>query len=358
MPVSLSGNGVLMVPKVIDSTVDCKLLHNSATKDESTFVLLRSKLFGIANRLGISDLKRENMLLVAAELASNNVKHAGGRGMIQIWQQPGPVLDIVSLDYGPGIANLAQAEQDGYSTANTFGKGFGAIRRLSDESYVYTQCKTSSLVTRWSGVVFLARFYITPARDQMLVDKVGLFSRALSDSRHNGDRIYLHKKNDRLRWLHLDGLGHGEQAQIATANLATHVSHGDSIESILAGVDRQLVATRGAVAAVGEIDMTERNLKLLGVGDMHAHIYNQDGMQHVTFAPGILGREHRTVTPLRLKLDKRGVVVTASDGIRRNLDIGNFVGLFNQHPQLIAYILGNIMGRISDDQSICVSSVG
>jgi hypothetical protein len=127
---------------------------------------------------------------------------------------------------------------------------------------------------------------------------------------------------------------------------------------MLAGVDRQLVATRGAVAAVGEIDMTQRKLKLLGVGDMHAHIYNQDEMQHITFAPGILGREHRTVTPLRLKLDKRGVVVTASDGIRRNFDIGNFAGLFNQHPQLIAYILGNIMGRISDDQSICVSSVG
>ncbi|MDP2760766.1 MAG: hypothetical protein Q8O64_10265 [Sideroxyarcus sp.] len=81
------------------------------------------------------------MLLVAAELASNNVKHAGGHGMIQIWQQPGSVLDILSLDYGPGIDNLAQAEQDGYSSTNTFGKGLGAIRRLSDESYIYTQCK-------------------------------------------------------------------------------------------------------------------------------------------------------------------------------------------------------------------------
>jgi hypothetical protein len=51
------------------------------------------------------------------------------------------------------------------------------------------------------------------------------------------------------------------------------------------------------------------------------------------------------------------VVVTASDGIRRNWDTENFTGLFSHHPQLIAYTLGNIMGRISDDQSICVSTV-
>lgn len=343
--------------KIIDSATDCKLLHSSATKDESALVLLRSKLFAIANRFDLSDLKRENMLLVAAELASNNIKHAAGHGMVQIWQQPDAVLDILSLDYGPGIANLAQAEQDGYSSTNTFGKGLGAIRRLSDESYIYTQSKSSNQVTRWSGTIFLARFNLASGKDRMQGKEIGLFSRSLSDMRHNGDRIYLQKKNDRLRWLHLDGLGHGEEAQIATSNLATQVIHSDNLESMLESVDRQLASTRGAVAVACEIDTRSHDLQLLGVGDMHAHIYDQNEMHHIAFAPGILGREHRTVTPFQSRLAKRGVVVTASDGIRRNFDLGNFVGLFNQHPQLIAYTLGNIMGRVSDDQSVCVSSV-
>lgn len=346
------------MPKVIDSAIDCKLLHSNSTKDESALVLLRSKLFAIANRLGVPDLKRENMLLVAAELATNSIKHAGGRGMIQIWQQPGPVLDIVSLDYGPGIANLAQAEQDGYSSSNTFGKGLGAIRRLSDESYVYTQSRMTDQTTKWSGTVFLARFNIASNPDQLLGEKIGIFSRSLSDTRYNGDRIYLHKRGGRLRWLHLDGLGHGEEAQKATANLATHVAHNDHVEAVLEGVGEQLVRTRGAVAAVCELDFSSRDMQLLGVGDMHAHIYDQDEMQLVSFAPGILGREHRTTTPYQTKLARRGMIITASDGIRRNWDTGNFAGIFNQHPQLIAYTLGNIMGRISDDQSICVSSVG
>lgn len=344
--------------RLIDSAVDCKLLHSGPTQNESTLVLLRSKLFAIAKRLNIPDLRREDILLVAAELATNNIKHAGGRGMIQVWQQPGPVLDIVSLDYGPGIADIAQAEQDGFSTANTFGKGLGAIRRLSDESYFYSQPKGSGPVTKWSGTVFLARFHLGSDREGALGDGIGMFSRSLSDARYNGDRVYLQKQDGRLRWLHLDGLGHGEEAQGATANLATHVSHLDDIESILDAVDRQLVHTRGAVAAVCEIDMERLDLQMLGVGDMHARICEKEEMQHIVFAPGILGREHRATTPFRLRLGKRSVVVTASDGIRRNWDVGNFVGLFSQHPQLIAYTLGNIMGRVSDDQSICVSVVG
>ena len=121
---------------IFDSAQDCKLLFNSATPSESSLILLRSKLSAITQRLGVSELKQENMLLVASELVSNNVKHAGGRGMVQLWKQPGRVLDMFSLDYGPGITNLATAEEDGYSTVSTLGKGLGAIRRLSDESSI------------------------------------------------------------------------------------------------------------------------------------------------------------------------------------------------------------------------------
>jgi len=342
--------------KIFDTDTDCKLLYSGPTKNESALIILRSKLAAISHRIGIPDLKRENMLLVASELVQNNIKHAGGSGMIQVWMQPGPILDIVALDYGPGIADLALAKEDGYSTLKTFGKGLGAIRRLSDESYIYTQPEHFGQAKRWSGTVFLARFILGSHKDFMPMS-VGLFSRSLSDKRYNGDRIYLQKNGSHLRWLHLDGLGHGEEAMAATANLATHLAHSDKLDTLLEKVDRQLVDTRGAVGIVCEIDLAQRNLQLLGVGDMHAHIYDQEQMQLIAFSPGILGKEHRSTSPFQSTLGKRAVVVTASDGIRRNWDVENFTGLFNHHPQLIAYTLGNIMGRISDDQSICVSTV-
>lgn len=345
--------------EVFDSAVDCKLLFNNATHSESSLILLRSKLSAITQRLGVSSLKRENMLLVASELVSNNVKHAAGRGMVQLWKQPGRVLDLLSLDYGPGIPNLATAEEDGYSTSSTLGKGLGAIRRLSDESYIYTQQVRPGQPKKWSGTVILARFYLdNECKEAKSGFKFGLYSRALSDERYNGDRIYLQRTGKLLRWLHLDGLGHGEEAQAATADLATHLADYESPHTLLAAVDQQLNTTRGAVAITGEIDLARYNLRLSGVGDMNAHIYDQEQIQHITFAPGILGREHRSATVLQTDFGRKCIVITASDGIRRNWDTANFVGLFNQHPQLIAYALGNIMGRISDDQSICVCSIG
>jgi len=348
--------------KSFDSAMDCKLLYNSSAQNESALILLRSKLSAIAQRLGIPDWKKENILLVASELVSNNVKHAGGRGMIQVWQQPGPVLDILALDFGPGIANLGLAEEDGYSTANTLGKGLGSIRRLSDQFFIYTQQENPGRIKKWSGSVFLARFFpgdnkSAGNKNALPGFKVGLFSRSLSDLRYNGDRIYLQQDGSKLRWLHLDGLGHGELAQEATTNLAPQLSRGEDPGAILNAVNQQLSGTRGAVAVIGEIDLHQNNMQVVGVGDMHAHLYDKEQISSIPFAPGILGREHRTPSVFQAEFGKKSLVVSASDGIRRNWDTANFTGLFNQHPQLIAYTLGNIMGRISDDQSICVLTI-
>lgn len=347
--------------KCYDSALDCKLLYNSSTQNESALILLRSKLSAIAQRLGIPDWKRENILLVASELVSNNVKHAGGRGLIQVWQQPGPVLDILALDFGPGIANLRQAEEDGYSTAKTLGKGLGSIRRLSDELLIYTQQESPGRVKKWSGTVFLARFFPGDNKEASGAGilpgfKIGLFSRSLSDLRYNGDRIYLQQVDGKLRWLHLDALGHGELAQAATINLAVRLANDENMIAVLEAVNNQLVGSRGAVAVIGEVDLGQNKVQLVGVGDMHAHLYNEEQIDSIPFAPGILGKEHRTPTVFQADFGKKSLVVSASDGIRRNWDVANFNGLFNQHPQLIAYTLGNIMARISDDQSIFVAT--
>ena len=343
---------------IFDSAVDCKLLFNNATQTESSLILLRSKLIAITTRLGVSALRQENMLLVASELVSNNVKHAAGRGMVQLWKQPGGILDLLSLDYGPGIGNLANAETDGYSSVSTLGKGLGAIRRLSDESYIYTQQTDLLHQKKWSGTVILARFYLDKEHKESKSGfKYGLFSRSLSDERYNGDRVYLQRSGKLFRWLHLDGLGHGKDAQAATADLSAYLLNYDSPDAVLELIDKQLVKTRGAVAVTGEIDLAKCNLRLSGIGDMSAHIYDQEQIQHIAFPPGILGREHRSATELQFEFSRKCIIVTASDGIRRNWDVANFVGLFNQHPQLIAYTLGNIMGRISDDQSICVCTI-
>jgi anti-sigma regulatory factor (Ser/Thr protein kinase) len=356
-------------PSRTDSLNSCKLLFNNPIQSEAEGILLRSRLQAAARRMGFSDMHRENMVLVAAEMVSNQIKYAGGRGILQIWQQPGPALDIVALDFGPGITNLAEAQQDGYSSSKTLGKGLGSIRSLSHESGIFTvpETKDANRNAPWHGCVFWSRFHLAHhganhgENAQALTAKaaytVGLFTRALSDDRYNGDRIYLEHSEKTLRWLHLDGLGHGEFAQQATNDLADLLFLSPDVSQVINQVDRQLKSTRGAVAMLSDLDVGLMQAQILGVGDMSAYVYSDDILQTITFAPGILGKEHKTphVTPLVLK--KQSTVITTSDGIRRGWNETSFPCLLKQHPQLIAYVLGNVMGRISDDQSLCIVRV-
>ncbi len=345
----------------VDSTEDCKLLFCSRVHNESDGILLRARLQVSARRLGFSPAQREDMVLVAAEMASNQVKHAAGKGMLQVWQQPGGALDLVALDFGPGIGNVSLAQEDGYSTVHTLGKGLGSIRRLSDEFEIFSQPKEKDQQGLWHGTAAWARFWMEsprrggnaaarPAEDRA---QIGLFLRPFSDDRFNGDRIYLERHGDKLRWLHLDGLGHGENAQQAFANFTGHLFHKDNLSGELVDIDRCLAGTRGAVAVVTEVDLAGKSLSMLGVGDMSAHVYQDGEMHNFSFAPGILGREHKSAKVTRLACGRGCLIVTNSDGIRHGWDASSFPGLFSQHPQLVAYLLGNVMGRVSDDQSVC-----
>ncbi len=335
----------------IDSARGCRLYYSNPVQNEAAGILVRSKISAIGQRLGFGELKREHMALVAAEMVSNQVKYARGQGMIQIWEQPGPVLDILALDYGPGIPDIALAQQDGYSTANTLGKGLGSIQRLADEMHVYTRPETPAGPRKWSGTAILARF----SRGGPGPDGPGLYSRALSDERHNGDHIYFQSDAQGTRWLHLDGLGHGPEAEQATSGLGRYLDADGDPMAVVEAVDRQLFGTRGAVAILGRIAPAEARLQLLGVGDMHASVLRPgEPIQGYAFAPGVLGKEHKTPAPVDIALAPMSLVITATDGIRRNWDEDSFPGLFHQPPQLIAYVLGNIMGRLSDDQSVCV----
>ena len=79
--------------------------------------------------------------LVATELATNLVKHAsGGEILVRCSERAGHgEVEIISIDRGPGIADVSRAMEDGRSTAGSAGTGLGAVRRLSDEFDVFSQ---------------------------------------------------------------------------------------------------------------------------------------------------------------------------------------------------------------------------
>jgi serine/threonine-protein kinase RsbT len=61
-------------------------------------------------------------------------------------------IEIVGRDAGPGIADVAQALQDGYSTSGSLGLGLPGARRLMDEFDLDSELGRGTTVTmrKWA----------------------------------------------------------------------------------------------------------------------------------------------------------------------------------------------------------------
>jgi anti-sigma regulatory factor (Ser/Thr protein kinase) len=77
--------------------------------------------------------------IVATELATNVVKHAGrGELLMQAIRRSGDVaIELATIDRGPGM-QVERCMRDGHSTGGTAGTGLGAILRLSSLFDVYS----------------------------------------------------------------------------------------------------------------------------------------------------------------------------------------------------------------------------
>jgi serine/threonine-protein kinase RsbT len=60
---------------------------------------------------------------------------------------------IIAHDEGPGIPDVAQAMQDGYSTGNSLGLGLPRAKRLMDEFEIVSHPGKGTTVTikKWAG---------------------------------------------------------------------------------------------------------------------------------------------------------------------------------------------------------------
>ncbi len=330
-----------------------RLLIEETGRGESSQVVLRSRLRAVSRRMGFSGIARERIELVCNELLTNQNKHAHGQGMMQAWETRYPcmALNLFAIDYGPGISNPEQASQDGFTTANTLGKGLGAIRRLSDECEFFSVPQEFVHEVDWHGFAAWVRFY-PQAPNQQSAWQVGQLLRSYHDLPYNGDEIILHELDGRLRWLHLDALGHGKDAAAILHTIGLPLEHDKPLIDIMGKVGKRLQKSRGAVGVIGEYTPMAEQVEVAGIGDMMACLVCNGERRVLEIAPGILGHEHRSMKNNILHFPQHALMMTASDGLRRNWSLRSFPGLWRLHPQLIAFFLGQLKGRANDDKSV------
>jgi serine/threonine-protein kinase RsbT len=89
----------------------------------------------LAVQLGLSPIAQTAVVTAIKEMGYNILKYAGQGQMILMITVQNNLhgLMVIAQDQGPGIADIEQAMQEGYSTGDGLGLGLPGARRLMDE---------------------------------------------------------------------------------------------------------------------------------------------------------------------------------------------------------------------------------
>jgi serine/threonine-protein kinase RsbT len=118
-------------------------------KTEQDIVLTRRTVREAANALGFGLTDVTRIVTAASELARNVVRYAGEGVMhmqpLQAGDRRG--IELVFVDWGPGIADIEQAMEAGYTTSAGLGMGLPGARRLVDELEMQSAVGAGTTVT-------------------------------------------------------------------------------------------------------------------------------------------------------------------------------------------------------------------
>ena len=316
--------------------------------------MARAEARAMAAAAGLDAAAVEEMVLVASELATNLVRHAGG-GRLVFSVLPAPAgLQIESIDSGPGINDVEAAFGPHGAGHGSLGYGLGTVHRLTDELEI------ASRRQGMQGVHLVCRRW----RDRMKAAGVGFpldlgaATRPLPGMAENGDAPVL------VCWAGgalagvIDGLGHGQFAHRAARTALHYVQrHADQpLEELFRGVQRSCRATRGVVMALARFDLggpAGIELACASVGNVEMRMVKGQRLA-LPVRRGILGFNAPGALVARQPWSNGDLLVIYSDGIRQHGDQRVFADLAGQPATAAAQHLLRTLARDNDDATVVV----
>lgn len=120
---------------------------------EADIVASRQLVRKLTQQLGFSLVDQTKMITAASELSRNTVTYGGGGEMLWEVVEQGAKrgLQLRFRDDGPGIADLALALTDGWTSGKGMGLGLSGSRRLVHDFDIQSAvgAGTCVSVTRW-----------------------------------------------------------------------------------------------------------------------------------------------------------------------------------------------------------------
>ena len=258
-------------------------------------------------------------------------------------------VELIAADCGPGVADLFVAAHGGRSTAGTLGIGLGAAMRMA------TWFDSHSVIGR--GTVIVATFWRAEAPAPM--PDVAVITRAMDGETVCGDAAAFRTDGGmddgaaRRRARSWRACG----ARIARSR--ARVRH--RATRTRAGAHPQthqhdaLRGTRGAAAAVVQLDPSAARLTFAGVGNVA--VWLDDGTRRASLVstPGIIGTHARTIREVMLPVAAGSLLIMHSDGLSTKWDLDAYPGLRRRDPLVVAATLMRDAGVHRDDASVVVA---
>jgi hypothetical protein len=252
------------------------------------------------------------------------------------------------LDSGPGIPNIGEALRDGHSTSGTPGSGLGAVQRQANFFQMYTRPK--------HGTASLVRISAGGRTQKLEAATCGGVSVPYPGEDVNGDGWTEKASEHGRRILVVDGLGHGQLAHDAAAAACAAFQRADgSIQNTLLIIHDALRGTRGAAAAVAELDLESGLIRFAGVGNISATIIDATARRSAVSVYGIVGHQMREAREYSYPWTAESTLIMHSDGLTTRWDLDAFPGLLGRDAVLIAGVLWKDYRRQSDDSTVVVA---
>ena len=265
-------------------------IHCVPVTEASQVAAARRVALQMAHHAELSEPETGALALVVTEAATNLVKHAqAGHVLLRALDEAeGPGVELLALDTGPGMAQVEQCLQDGYSTAGSPGTGLGAITRLATlwDLYSVPGHGTALLArvvhragARPGGAAASPLCFAVPLA-------VGVVCVPYPGETVCGDAWMVVQQAECCLVLVADGLGHGLAAADAAHAVvqACRQHRTRTPEELLAAAHAAAQGTRGAAVGIAEIDMATQVIRFAGVGNIAGVVWTAAGSRGLVFA--------------------------------------------------------------------------
>jgi anti-sigma regulatory factor (Ser/Thr protein kinase) len=327
-------------------------MKSVGVNDQSGVAEARRAATDLAKRVGFTEVEVGKLALVATELSTNLIKHgSGGELLVGTYEDDDSQgVEILALDKGAGMRNVAACIEDGYSSVGTAGRGLGAVIR---QSYFVD-------IGSWpgQGTAVLAR--VAPGKAESAKPPTGPTWGGISIPKTGedvcGDAWSVSDVGGVRTLLVADGLGHGPDAAEASVKAVRlfHRYNGHNVTNLIDYIHGGLRATRGAAVSIARFDAPAKKIVFSGIGNVAGMTSVLGETKRMVTMPGTAGFNARKIQSFDYPFE-RGLVILYSDGLATGLATDRYANLTNLHPSLIAAILYRDFNRHRDDATVLVA---